>query len=508
MDHLEHLVGQVRRHLFLVLLLENAFIFGAWWACDTFFDLPLLVDISMVAAVALVWMGIITIVTSSHILQPLKALWQAVLHIAPGNHQVAAPKLQELKIGRELVASLTAQIYQFATLAEHGDTKDKGGSYTADMLAQALPLPLFLLDPNKTVIFANRSAADYLGMSADDIIGKNVYSILNMSFATNSTLDQWLTESTAKSGIATNSWERVRLKIPEQTDKQFDLAAYYNKDNPHGIETMLVLFDHTNLYRQGDQAVDFLALSVHELRTPLTLLRGYIEVFEEELEGKITPEMQDFMHKMEASAQQLTAFVSNILNVARIENDQLVLTLQEENWKQVLEGAVQSLRLRAQVRGIEIECQVADNLPSVGVDRVSIHEVVNNLVDNAIKYSGNGKKIVVNAQVGSTGLVETTIQDWGIGIPASTMPHLFNKFYRDFRNRTQIGGSGLGLYLCKTIVNAHGGQIWVNSNEGQGSTFGFSILPYTQLTKDQKNGDKEIVRGAHGWIKNHSLYRR
>ncbi len=145
----------------------------------------------------------------------------------------------------------------------------------------------------------------------------------------------------------------------------------------------------------------------------------------------------------------------------------------------------------------------------MAVDKVSIYEVLNNLLDNAIKYSGAGQRIVVSSKLTQDGMVETTIQDFGMGIPESVMPNLFDKFYRSHRSRAQIGGTGLGLYLSKAIVAAHGGQIWVRSKEGEGSTFGFTLQPYSQLADAQKNSDnKEIVRGAHGWIKNHSLYRR
>ncbi|HZM63807.1 MAG TPA: ATP-binding protein, partial [Candidatus Saccharimonadales bacterium] len=82
------------------------------------------------------------------------------------------------------------------------------------------------------------------------------------------------------------------------------------------------------------------------------------------------------------------------------------------------------------------------------------------------------------------------------------------KFYRSHRSKEQVGGTGLGLYLSKAIVEAHGGHIWVQSKEGQGSVFGFTVVPYAQLAETSKAGDnKDIVRGAHGWIKNHSLYR-
>ncbi len=219
--------------------------------------------------------------------------------------------------------------------------------------------------------------------------------------------------------------------------------------------------------------------------------------------------MTDFMFKMNASAQQLAAFVNNILNVARVDGDQLVLELHEENWGEIIRSAANTLALRAKVRGITLEFSIAQDLPTVGVDRVSIYEVISNLVDNAIKYSGNSKHIRINTHLTQDSLVETTVQDWGVGVPTSVVPNLFNKFYRNHRNQSQIGGTGLGLYLSKAIVSAHGGNIWVRSKDGEGSTFGFTVLPYSQLTAERKaSGNSEITRDAHGWIKNHSLYRR
>jgi two-component system phosphate regulon sensor histidine kinase PhoR len=195
--------------------------------------------------------------------------------------------------------------------------------------------------------------------------------------------------------------------------------------------------------------------------------------------------------------------------VARVEDDQLELSLQEENWATILKNSIEMISLRAKVRGITLKCTIQVGLPDVGVDRLSIREVVNNLIDNAIKYSGNSRVIEVNSYLNKDGLVETTITDYGLGISSNIMTNLFTKFYRDHRNRAQIGGTGLGLYLSKAIIDAHGGTIWVRSKENEGSTFGFTLIPYTQLTEEMKrSGNQEITRGAHGWIKNHSLYRR
>lgn len=446
-------------------------------------------------------------------IQPLDAIWHAILHLNPNEQGVLAPNINDIKVGRELVANLIAQIYELATAASEEAVKTEAQSITLDrnFIAQNLPLPMIVLDASETIVFANIAAAQYVGISANDMVGKNVYMLLDMSFPSEETFDAWLKEVKVKSATASSNWERVRLNLSDNhPEKLFDLAAYYNRDNPNGNETMLVLFDHTKMYSQDDQAISFMALSVHELRTPLTLLRGYIEVFENELGPSLTdPELQGFMLKMKAMSEQLTSYVNNILNVARINDDQMELKLQPESWSTILKTSIEMVSLQAKVRGITLECSIAKNLPEVGADRLSIREVINNLIDNAIKYSGTSKVIKIDAHMTKDGMIETTIQDFGLGIPTSVLPNLFTKFYRDHRNRAQIGGTGLGLFLSKAIITAHGGILWVRSKEGTGSTFGFTLNPYSKLTEEMKqNGNQEIVRGAHGWIKNHSLYRR
>jgi signal transduction histidine kinase len=196
------------------------------------------------------------------------------------------------------------------------------------------------------------------------------------------------------------------------------------------------------------------------------------------------------------------------LNVAKIEDNQLTLQLHEENWQSIIDNVVRDLGLRAGVRGITIKTDIAPNLPTVGVDRYSIYEVLANLLDNAIKYSKGTNEIYLTAGLNQNGQVETSVKDFGLGIDSSILPHIFDKFYRNHRNRAQIGGTGLGLYLSHAIVEAHGGQISVASKVDEGSTFSFTVLPFAQLQEATKAGaTPNITRNAHGWIKNHALYR-
>ena len=152
---------------------------------------------------------------------------------------------------------------------------------------------------------------------------------------------------------------------------------------------------------------------------------------------------------------------------------------------------------------------IGANLPAVALDKLSINEVVTNLVDNAIKYSQvTSKTIWVESSLDADGTVLTTVRDEGVGIPDSVIPNLFTKFYRNHRNSRTVTGTGLGLFLSKAIISAHHGNIWVKSKEGQGTTVGFSLVPYERLadiTKDEDNGSQKVT---HGWIKNHSMQRR
>lgn len=514
MDHLQQFLSQIRRHLFGILILNNLLLAGVWWYASSVFAMDdALILITIVGAgiaipLALAWLS------SAYISQPMRLIWQAILHISPHTANMPAPNLKHSRLGHELVVTLINNIYQLANVV--GDVERLASiqkhDLSAEFVANALPLPLVVLDKEGTIQYANDAMLDSIKRTNSDLQGQNVYTVLDMSFTNEHTLDRWLERVRSDKITAARTWERVKVSIPDEKEPYLcDLVAYYNKNNPDGYEIMLVFFDRTRQYSQDEQALSFVALAVHELRTPLTLLRGYAEALEEDLEGKISPELDDYIHKLKAAAEQLSTFTSNILNVARFENDQLVLKLREENWAPLLRSAVNGMGLRAQVQGITLTLKVDDKLPTVGVDAVSMYEVISNLIDNAIKYSGDSKEIIIRSYLTTDGVVETTVQDFGVGVVESAIPNLFDKFYRNHRNRAAVGGTGMGLFLAKAIVNAHGGHIWVRSKEGEGSTFGFTVQPYAALADELKSGDnkqRNIMRTAHGWIKNHSMYRR
>lgn len=511
MDNFQHLRRTVILYLFLAFFLLASMLTAGWWIGINVLHLHSFLIASGSLTLAFIVGCLLAIFIGRYILEPLHVVWQAIVHIAPGISTVQAPNLEKVRLGRELVTTLVTQVYQFASQQDSKEqaTRRKEMLQAATIVSR-FPLPLFVFNKDQLVTNASDSALSYCQLESATLFGKPLFDNLNLEFSNERTLEAWIKDCQQNKVTDTEYWQHIRVRLPSGEEvRQCDMAAYYNRDNPSGTEFIVTLFDHTEDYNKDDQSLSFVAIAVHELRTPLTILRGYVEVFEDELGEKLDDEMKDFMHKMRVSSDQLSAFVNNILNVARVEENQLVLHLTEENWDNILREAAGTMELHAKVHGKTFEYQIDANLPSVGVDRVSILEVVDNLLDNAIKYSDKSDKIILKSALNKAGMVETSIQDFGVGIPTSVLSNLFEKFYRNHRTRGQIGGTGLGLYLCKAIVSAHGGQIWVKSKEGEGSTFGFTLQPYKQLAAELKKGNNtDIVRQAHGWIKNHSLYRK
>jgi signal transduction histidine kinase len=502
--HLQQLAGKATRFAIGVVFAGGLVLLGLNFVIANYLNVSTGVAIGTgVAVLVVVSMACGWLITKK-LLEPLGVLAQAIQHISPSEKLVAAPNMDELRLGRELITSLARQVYQFASApaAQPAEASQLN-------LTSLVPLPLIGLDAGGKIVFANARAEQYCA-GGKPLAGQSLPAALDLGYGDSPSVQDWLATIASDKITGEKSWERVRLNIREAEPKYFDMSASYSRHHPSGIETLLALFDHTERYSEDDKSISFISLAVHVLRTPLSALRGFIEVFEEELSGKVSGEMEGFIQKMHASAESLTAFVTNILNVARVEQGQLALNLQEEDWTQLLKGTVNEMRLRAAAHGKSVELAIAPGLPPVAADRVTIAEVIVNLMDNAIKYSpDDAKTIWVKSYLTKDGLVETIVQDQGIGIPGSVMPHLFEKFYRNHRSRASIGGTGLGLYLSRAIIGAHEGNIWVRANAQRGSTFGFTLLPYAQLADARKSSDnKEIIRSSHGWIKNHSLSRR
>ena len=513
MEHLKQATGQIRNRVWLLAAAAQLLVLGLGYAAYSFGHLKPGVVLGLVALLSLLSALLVGELAARVAKIPLKALGDGILHLSPTQTPASAPQTDQLSVGNQFVTSMVFQLYEFANvqqntlLAEHR----REATQSSNILTR-LPLPLFVFNKQQAVTFASDSAINFTHRPSAELFGKPIFEALDLEFPSDFTLESWIADCAANKITDNAYWRRVRVSFKDSPGeyRQCDMEGFYNRDNPTGIEYIVTLFDRTEEYAQDETALSFIALAVHELRTPLTLMRGLIEVFQDELEGKLDPEMTKFMDRLRASADELTAFVNTILNVARIEENQLAVKLGEENVGELVKHATSDMASRAKAAGKEVSLDIADNLPSVAADRMTIYEVLCNLIDNAIKYSGKSKGVVVKASLTKDNLVEIDVIDKGVGIPTSVLPTLFEKFHRNHRNRDTVSGTGLGLYLSKVIVNAHGGDIWVQSKEGEGTTVALTLQSYSQLADEQKagRGNEAMVRTAHGWIKNHSIYRR
>jgi signal transduction histidine kinase len=481
---------------------------GIFFVANSFFNDNIFIALALVAVLIFILALVIGRYVAMKAVKPTDYLAKSILTVTNAENAIDPPNPDKLdKPSKEFIASLMQKVYGFnSSISQKNDDEHSDLSYY-QAITNLYPLPIIAINTEQHIGFMNDSALSYLELKAEDIADKPLYDVFNISFTSTETLEKWLKSIAGNTVNATETWQRVKLTLADNSAKKFDLVAHYSQNNSNGLEVVLAIYDRTQLYERDDRDLTFVALAVHELRTPVTILRGYIELFSEELEPKLDAEQKSFMHNMSASAQQLTSFVSNILNVARIEENALNLNLKEENWNDVLGQVCKDMELRAKVHGKKLIIKIEPDLPTVAADRVSVYEVVANIIENAIKYTHTDEEIIIDSHL-KDGLIETTVTDKGVGIPSNVVGHVFDKFYRSHSSKNSVGGTGLGLFLSKAIVEAHGGQIWVKSKEKEGSTFGFTIQPYVNLADELNNSENgEIVRGAHGWIKNHSLYR-
>lgn len=234
-----------------------------------------------------------------------------------------------------------------------------------------------------------------------------------------------------------------------------------------------VLRDLTETERVEKTRRDFIANVSHELRTPLTSIQGYAETLLDAAPG--LNNYREFLEIIRKNASRMARLTEDLLTLARVESGEQNFDVAPTSSNQLLEEAVQSFREVAKSRGIELQVENTAPEELVAADHEAIHQVMANLVDNAIKYAPSGTRVILGARPAAIG-IEFFVRDFGPGIPSEHLPRLFERFYRVDKARSrESGGTGLGLAIAKHIVLAHGGSICAESELNHGSTFVFSL---------------------------------
>lgn len=436
-------------------------------------------------------------------LEPLDILSRAVTHVSGQISNVVPPNINGTRHEKTGLKYMVDAIYKLATSPSGEDDNPENQKLTtvkADLL-QNLPFGVIALDGQRKIIYANSNAP---------VTTVNDERVIELYFEPDNTLEQWLSQATQRSISEDKLWSHIQSHLPDKKDRKiYDVFAQYTGGNKTRAETVLIAMDRTKYYMQTEEDVDFISLAAHELRGPATVIHGYLEVLQDELASKLEPDQVELFKRMRVSASQLTGYIKNVLNVASYDRRHLKLRLQEETLANIYKFIEPDILLRASTQNRLLQANIPADLPTIAADRNSLSEVMSNLIDNAIKYSREGGIVQITASVDGD-FVKCSVADHGIGMPSSVVGSLFTKFYRSHRSSQSFGGTGLGLYISKAIVQSHGGAIGVRSKEGQGSVFTFSIPIYSTVSDKlvaNNHTNEGIINSGNGWIKNHAMYK-
>lgn len=238
---------------------------------------------------------------------------------------------------------------------------------------------------------------------------------------------------------------------------------------------------NTQLQRLDAAKDEFVSMASHQLRTPLTSVKGYISMVLEGDVGRISATQRQLLSEAFASSERMVHLINDFLNVSRLQTGKFMIEQRPIDLAKLVGQEVESLRRTAEAHSLKIQYKQPPYFPVLSIDEGKIRQVVMNFLDNAIYYSREGTAIKVSLRVdGGDALLE--VRDTGIGVPKSEQAHLFTKFFRATNARRQRpDGTGVGLFLAKKVIVAHGGNMVFSSVEGEGSTFGFR-LPIKKLS--------------------------
>ena len=248
------------------------------------------------------------------------------------------------------------------------------------------------------------------------------------------------------------------------------IAIPINNDKLDGV--LLLIQDLTELRSLQTMRREMVGNISHEFRTPLSGMKAMVETLQH---GAIDDReaTKDFLSRIEAEVDRMTQLVAELTELSRIETGKVELQLELVNVNSLLEEVIAQLKPQAERQNLTLDMALGDDLPVTQADKERIRQVIVNLIHNAIKFNRPSGSIKTSTKL-SVDSVVLEISDTGTGIAKDDLPHVFERFYKADKSRTGQG-SGMGLAIAKHVVEAHGGKIWVQSEEGKGSTFNFSL---------------------------------
>lgn len=332
-----------------------------------------------------------------------------------------------------------------------------------DALLDSMIEGVLVLDEINRVQFANRAFADMFA-TVGAVSGKTVLEAVRVHEVAE------IVERTGREGRVIDH----ELKLPGAAERWLQVnAAAITSVERRRLGTVLVFHDLTRLKRLERTREEFVGNVSHELRTPLSLIKGYAETL---LDGaKDNAEVATkFLQTIDRNARRLDLLIQDLLTISALESGRIAMNPQPVALRAVVERSLDDLKAQAAARGVTL----VNELPELTAqaDETRVEQVLGNLLENAVKYGREGGAVIAGGRETGDGKLEIFIKDDGPGIPAEAQERVFERFYRVDKARSrEQGGTGLGLAIVKHIVQAHGGNVWLQSETGKGATFFFTL---------------------------------
>lgn len=355
------------------------------------------------------------------------------------------------------------------------------------------------IDAHGVVQLINPAALTALGWSRQDALTLNYKSVLKLVDASGAELASNV--DPVAQVLNSNQPERIKdAIIMTKNDKKINVALVISPIGQAGSGVIIVFRDVTKERAEEREQAEFISTASHEMRTPVASIEGYLGLALNPTTAQIDDKAREFIVKAQESAAHLGRLFQDLLDVTRAEDGRLSNNPKVIDAVAFTGDVVEGLRSQAEKKGLQLHYKPGASLREgdrklspvyyAYLDKDHVREIVGNLTENAIKYTLAGE-VEVDVR-GSDEHITVSVRDSGIGIPAEDLPHLFQKFYRvDNTDTREIGGTGLGLYLCRRLAESMGGRVWAESVYKQGSTFYLELPRVSREEAETLKADEE-----------------
>jgi GAF domain-containing protein len=349
-------------------------------------------------------------------------------------------------------------------------------------ILQSLGEGVIVLDEQQRVVLFNPAAEQMLDIPSAQVQGQLLINLLEQTESEEmrsrvQTLCDGIAQGLGAVDQNGRMYNRI-LELPWPTQQiAINIAPVVGWRD---IVSVIVLRDITREIESDRAKRDFISTVSHELRTPLTSIKGYVDLLLYGTAGALTENQTAFLGVVRNNTKKLMELIDDILEIGRIDANKIELNLAPVDVPVIIDDVLQTMQTEVARKSLSMNVDVPRDLPSVQADKRRLLQVVQNLVSNAVKYTYAGGVVAVRAFLNPAGMLEIDVEDSGVGIAPEDQKNLFRRFSRiDNPLRDEAGGTGLGLSIAKSFVELHGGEMWVKSEVGKGSTFSF-ILPVSQ----------------------------